>query len=102
MWSNCFIWAHHRERQLWRQWESLGCPQDRVPCIQRRAGRIEPYWTRHWVVGWWIHATHTLVEVESFVPLYPRTVPWYLAWTRLLFRGRVKHGDVPSRPPEEH
>lgn len=51
-------------------------------------------------MGWWVYATHTLVEVESFVPLYPRTVPWYLAWTRLLFRGRVKHGDVPSQPPE--
>ena len=102
MWSNCFLWAHWRERELWRQWEAAGCPVDRVPAILRRAGRSRPFWTRHWVVGWWIFATHTLVEVESFVPDERREVPWYLAWTRLIFKGHIKRGDVPSKPPEEH
>jgi hypothetical protein len=99
MLSNCFVWAHWRERLLWREWEALGCPVDRVPCIQRRPSRSSPTWTRHWVVGWWHYPTATLIDVESFVPDTPRIVPWYLAWTRVLFSGHVKRGDNPSLPP---
>lgn len=102
MWNNCFIWAHHRERQLWGQWEAAGCPQDRVPAILRRNSRLAPRWVRHWVVGWWIPATHTLVEVESFVPDDKAPLRWWQLWRTILFKGHVKRGDVPSRPPEEH
>jgi hypothetical protein len=49
----------------------------------------------------WEHAhTGERRDVRGFVPIHPVDVPWYLAWTRLLFRGRVKHGDAPSIPPD--
>ena len=98
-WNNCFVWAHWRERQLWAQWEAAGCPVDRVPCIQRRPSRAYPAWVRHWVVGWWRFESGTLEDVESVVPDHPVDVPWYMTWTRLIFRGHVKRGDNPSLPP---
>lgn len=97
--NNCFIWAHWRERQLWREWERLGQPTHKEPCIQRRTSRRRPRWVRHWVVGWWNHATRTLEDAESFVPDSPIEGPWYVVWTRLVYRGHVKHGDNPSLPP---
>ena len=99
MWSNCFLWAHWRERQLWREWERRGRPLHMVPCIQRRPSRSRPYWTRHWVVGWWCYQTRQLADVEAFVPDHRRQVPWWLAWTRLVFKGHVKRGDDPSPQP---
>lgn len=100
MWNNCYAWAHLRERELWRQWERMGKPLDRVPCIQRRPSRLDPDWVRHWVVGWWCYATRTLEDVESFVPDSKDPLPWYRLWQGLLFSGHIKHGDTPTEPPE--
>lgn len=99
--NNCFIWAHWRERQLWRQWEQLGCPVDRVPCIQRRPSRLDPPWVRHWVVGWWHHETRTLEDIESFVPDDKSPLRKWQLWRAMFFRGYVKRGDTPSLPANE-
>ena len=93
MLSNCFLWAHIRERDLWREWRAMGSPVDRVPCVMRRPSRLHPDWIPHWVVGWWHPETATLHEVEGFVPDDGRPLPWWRLPAACLFRGRVKRGD---------
>lgn len=92
--SNCFIWAHWRERELVRQWAAAGYPEDRVPAIIRRHSRLAPRWVPHWIVGWWHYETGTMTETESFVPDDKRRLPWWRAWRAIVFKGHVKRGDL--------
>lgn len=94
MWNNCFVWAHWRERQLWRQWEQLGCPADRVPCILRRPSRLAPHWVGHWLVGWWHPEQGQVVEIEAYTPNDTRPVSAWRLWKVAVFRGHVKRGDA--------
>lgn len=98
--NNCFFWAHWRFIQLRREWRRRGKPINRVPSINARPSRSRPDEVLHWIVGWWCYESMTLQDAQSFVPLHPRDVPIWLAWTRISFFGRVKSGDNPSLPPE--
>lgn len=46
--------------------------------------------------GWGVLDKSTgQIRFFSFKPVDGRDVPWYMAWTRLLFKGRVVEGDAP-------
>lgn len=72
--------------------------------VLRAQGHVVYLWVRPsryaWSpfhMGWalWDVQTDGL-RVYSFQPVSPRNVPWYLAWTRVLFRGHVVVGDAPA------
>ncbi len=53
-------------------------------------------------MGWAVrHGPGQPLTLYSFRPLVGRDVPWYLAWTRLLFVGQVVIGDEPATPPRD-
>ncbi len=95
MLSNCWIWA---ELEYWRRrraWVRAGMPAGGEPYRVSRPSRHEPRrLIDHHLVGRWSDSRQAVV-VESFKPVAPRPVPWWMAWTRLLFRGSVQQGDQP-------
>lgn len=94
MWSNCRFYAWWRYRQMHRDWVKAGMPVGKEPYRWSRPSRSFPRWITHHGVGW-RDSTSGLMEFESFVPDRPVDAPWWKAWTRILFRGRVKQGDTP-------
>ena len=100
MYSNCLFWAHWEFAKLMREWRRLGRPAERVPSMHVRPSRSRPEQALHHIVGWWCYRTMTLQDARSFVPDHRHDVPLWLIWTRVLFRGHVKHGDNPSVPPD--
>lgn len=93
MLSNCYLWARSRYRELESAWIKAGRPAGQEPYILRRPSRSEPRSVPHFLVG---RRDHTgVMELESFKPDEPKNVPWYMAWSRLLFRGSVHRGDAP-------
>lgn len=100
MLNNCFIWAHWQHIRMCCEWDRAGQPGPWEPAITRRPSRRFTRLVGHWKVSWEHAHTGERRDVRGFVPIHPVDVPWYLAWTRLLFRGRVKHGDAPSIPPD--
>ncbi len=97
MLNNCFVWAHWQHVRMCCEWERAGHPADWEPVLIRRPSRRFPRLVGHWITARRNPWTGELRDEASFVPDHPVDVPWYLAWTRLLFPGHIKHGDVPSK-----
>jgi hypothetical protein len=95
MWSNCYLWARWQYRLRLRAWKRAGRPAGREPYFVERASRSEPRQVPHFLVGEIVDHESGVMALESFKPVAPRNVPWYMVWTRLLFRGRVCKGDAP-------
>lgn len=89
---NCWIYAKFEFYRRTIIWLKDGRPQDRIPHFDRRWSKSDPWWIPHFSVGE-RDPDSGMVELESFKPDNPTSVPWYLAWTHLLFRGRVVRGD---------
>ncbi|HMM52279.1 MAG TPA: hypothetical protein PKD87_11765 [Burkholderiaceae bacterium] len=49
--------------------------------------RSRPWWSMHWQV---IHHDGTSWVREEYVPDERADVPWWLVWTRIVFRGHVE------------
>lgn len=96
--SNCWIWARLEYRRRRRAWIASGMPPGQEPYLARRPSRSSPRWLDHHFVGALDLDTDRLA-LESFKPDRPVDVPWWRAWTRLLFRGRVRSGDFPATQP---
>jgi hypothetical protein len=90
--GNCYVWAVLEYRKLKRQWREKGAFPLEEPYFVSRASRHSPRWVKHYMVGQLNPGTNAL-EVRSFKPVSPVDVPWWLAWTRLWFEGRVVVGD---------
>jgi len=95
MHSNCLIEALREYRRRLRRWRQAGRPRGQEPYLLKRRSRHEPRWIHHYLVGRWRDCPHCGggVQVESFKPDAPLDVPWWRAWSRLLFRGRWVAGD---------
>lgn len=96
--SNCIIWALWTYAARLRAWIRDGMPEQREPYLMVRPSRFRPRWVPHVLVAQW-DSTFGL-RVHSYKPINGREVPWYLAWTRLLFRGREEEGDWPDTVAE--
>ena len=84
--SNCLIWSAWRFSQLLAQWLRDGRPAHR-PRWSVMPSRSRPWWSMHWQV---IHHDGTSWVREEFVPDERADVPWWLVWTRIVFRGHVE------------
>ena len=85
--SNCILWAMWRYVGLLAAWIRAGRPKHEEPHIWARPSRLEPWWLMHCGVD---HFDGELWVREEFRPINPTNAPWYLAWTHILFRGRVE------------
>jgi hypothetical protein len=94
--SNCLAFAWREYRRRYAEWQAAGMPPALHPWLQGRPSKSAPHEVLHWTVGGWLDAP------LEFVPLERRDVPWWLAWTRLVFRGRVRRADFPNTEPSDH
>lgn len=94
--TNCVIWALCEWRRRLATWRAAGRPVGREPYLLLRPSRRDPRHLPHMLVG---HrdSQSDLMHLESFKPDEPTDVPWWRAWSHIVFRGRVSRGDVPSR-----
>ena len=84
--SNCLLWSARRFARLLAQWLRDGRPAHR-PRWSVMPSRSRPWWSMHWQV---IHHDGTSWVREEFVPAERVDVPWWLVWTRIVFRGHVE------------
>lgn len=88
--SNCLLWALWAYAVQLRAWVRDGMPKGREPYLMIRPSRLRPRWLPHVLVA---QRDGAGLRVESYTPTVKADVPWYLAWTCLLFAGEVTEGD---------
>lgn len=90
-WSNCWAWGLVEFARLHAAWRRAGMPKGLEPFLMLRPSRSRPRLIPHLLVG--VNSPDLDLPVRSYTPLHRRDVPWWLAWTRLAFRGQVTSGD---------
>ena len=96
MLSNCQIYAWREFTRRHAIWRKAGRPRGERPWIKQMPSNLEPHWIPHAQVG------GAGLPTLEFVPLDTSPLPWWLAWTALLFRGRVRPAEFPITQPSQH
>jgi hypothetical protein len=83
---NCWIWAAQEWWRLMRQWLREGRPPGKQPYFNIRASDLTPWWLMHSLVS------REPGVMQSFKPDDPVSLPWWQAWRKWSFKGRVRKG----------
>lgn len=91
---NCWVYAARRFDHLQRRWREAGSDPRQQPYAVGRTSRHPPSWVWHVLVAAQRDHDTDAMPLESYSPAEPVDLPWWQAWRRLQFRGRVKRGDL--------
>jgi hypothetical protein len=94
--SNCQFFAWREFRRRYALWKAAGYPKHARPFVTQLPSNSEPHQVLHAQVG------GMGLPTLEFVPVHRKDVPWWLAWTRFRFLGRVRPVDFPRTEPSQH
>ena len=99
-WGNCWTWAASEWWHRTRQWVRDGMPAGLEPRIMGRTSRRRPRILPHVLLAYPLDRWSDVMLFDSYKPDAPTDEPWWRAWLHMGFRGRVRAGDVPTRPSD--
>jgi hypothetical protein len=89
---NCWVWAAQEWWRLMRQWLRDGRQPGKQPYFNTRASDLSPWWLMHSLVSPGPNPDSGVMPLESFKPDDPVQLPWWQAWRKWSFEGRVRKG----------